>query len=409
MSRFVLTLWIVPGLIMWLQGRAGRIRVADVALLGMCFWVALGYSVLHGPGLALEPSGIFFIETMGPYLVARCYIRSADDFFAVVRMLFWVVMLMLPFALYEAMTKQNILLEFANRVTFSGYDVPKDPRWGLDRVQGVFQHPIHFGIFCGGMVALTYYVLGYGVPLWKRWFRTALITGTAFLSLSSGPLTAIIAQLGLISWDCVLHRIKQRWIILSSGILSLVVAIEIAANRSTPEIFISFFAFNSYTAYARILIWRFGVINVQQNPLFGVGLGTWYRPEWKSGSMDMYWLQPAVFNGLPAALLLQLAFFALFIPIIFKSGLSDRSSNYRMGYLACMVGFYLGGWTVHYWKVIYVFFIFLLGAGAWLLDDNKQEEKDATHPEENKTTSGVLKYKRAGSTPRYTRYGHKQD
>jgi hypothetical protein len=34
-----------------------------------------------------------------------------------------------------------------------------------------------------------------------------------------------------------------------------------------------------------------------------------------------------------------------------------------------MVGLFLAGWTVHYWKSIYVMFIFLLGSGAWILDE----------------------------------------
>ena len=393
-NRILLTLWVLPCVIMWLRGRGGRIRVSDLALLSMCLCVAASYLVLHGLSLAIEPSGIFFIETMGAYLMARCYVRSADDFYAVVRLLFWIVLLMLPFAIYETRTGNNILLELANKVTFSGSDVSKDPRWGLDRVQGVFQHPILFGVFCGGIVALTYYVLGYGASPWKRWFQTFLVTGTAFLSLSSGPLTAIIAQLGLIFWDRALHSVKRRWEILSGGVFSVIVAVEIAANRSTPEIFISIFAFNTWTAYNRIRIWQFGTASVADKPLFGVGLNEWHRPEWMSSSLDMFWLLPAVINGLPAALCLHLAFFALFLGVLFKPTLSDRAAQYRVGYLVCMTGFYLGGWTVHYWKVIYVFFIFLLGCGAWLLDDDGNDNREVKESAASKARRNVLRYTR---------------
>ncbi len=406
-SRFLLTLWIVPGLIMWMQGKAGRIRVADLALLGLCLWTAISYFALHGPSLAIEPSGIYFIETMGAYFMARCFIRNADDFYAVVRMFFWIIMVLMPFALYETLTTHNILLEMANKITFSGWNVWKEPRWGLDRVQSVFQHPIHFGVFCGGLIALTYYVLGYGKSFVRRWSQTILVTGTAFLALSSGPLTAVIAQIALIIWDRGLRKVRQRWVILSSGILSMVVAIEIAANRSTPEIFISLFAFNTSTAYSRILIWHFGTISVQMHPLFGVGLGEWFRPEWKSSSLDMFWLHPAVTSGLPAAIFMQLAFFGLFLPIIFKSGLSDRSSQFRTGYLVCMMGFFLGGWTVHYWKVVYILFIFLLGAGAWILDDDNRHDQNTADSAEDKSGRKDRNYRRTDSAPRYTRYDAK--
>ena len=77
------------------------------------------------------------------------------------RFMFWMIAIMLPFALYETLTGHNILLEFASKFCRACGDVPKDPRWGLDRVQGVFDHPILFGVFCGSMPALVYYVLGY--------------------------------------------------------------------------------------------------------------------------------------------------------------------------------------------------------------------------------------------------------
>ena len=52
-----------------------------------------------------------FIETLGPYLLARCYIRDADDFYNVIQLLFRIVVLLLPFAIFEFVTGQNILRE----------------------------------------------------------------------------------------------------------------------------------------------------------------------------------------------------------------------------------------------------------------------------------------------------------
>ena len=33
-----------------------------------------------------------------------------------------------------------------------------------------------------------------------------------------------------------------------------------------------------------------------------------------------------------------------------------------------MTGFFLVGWTVHFWMATYVLFMFLLGSGMWLLE-----------------------------------------
>lgn len=380
--RLMLLGAVIPCLVMLLTGRAGKIRTADVGLFLMCLWAFISFSVLHGFAVGLETGGIFFVETMGAYLVARCCIRDADSFYKIVRLLFLIILAMLPFAIQETLTGRNLILELANKVYYAGPDVPKDPRWGLDRVQGIFPHPILFGVFCGSTPALVFYVLGYGRSAFSRLGKTALMVFAAMLSLSSGPLTALIAQISLISWDQALSMVRSRWKILSGSVLAMVTTIEIAANRSTPELFITYFAFDPWTAMNRIRIWRYGTLTVETYPLFGVGLGDWIRPEWMSSSMDMYWLVPAVTNGLPAALFLQLAFFALFLPIAFKPGLSERAAQYRTGYLICMMGFYLGGWTVHYWKAVYVTFIFLLGSGAWLLDAGGQrDQRDQQDPE----------------------------
>ena len=367
-NRVVLLVMVVPCLFMWLSGRAGPIRTADIALLLMCLWITLGYLVIHGPGVAIEAGGMRFIETLGAFLVARCFIRDAEDFRAMVVLLFTIIVAMLPFAIYEALTGHNILLDVANAIWYSGADAIKKPRWGFDRVAGVFAHPILFGVFCSGAISLVYYVLGYGVSTFKRLLKTGLVTFTALFSLSSGPLTAILAQVLLIGWDRALARIKARWTILTGGVLSLIVALEIAANRSTPELFIYYFAFNRHTASNRLRIWDYGTQSVAEHPLFGVGNDEWERAWWMSSSMDMFWLVPAVRSGLPAALLLQVAFFSLFLAITFKKGLDERTTSYRTGYLICLVGFYIAGWTVNYWKIIYVLFMFLLGSGAWILD-----------------------------------------
>lgn len=407
--RLILIVMLFPCLFRWFAGRAGPILISDIALILMCFWVTLSFLANHGPGMAVEAGGIGFLETMGAYLLGRCYIRTADQFFDMVKVLFWLIALMLPFAIYEALTSTNILLNIANKIGPSNDIVYKEPRLGLDRVQGLFSHPILFGVFCGGAPALVYFVLGYKQSSVARLGKTGLVSLAAFLSLSSGPLAALIAQFMLMSWNWMLSAIKRRWLILSGGVLSMIVALEIAANRSTPEIFISFFAFNTHTASNRLRIWKYGTLSVENNILFGVGRNEWERPYYMSASLDMFWLVPAVREGLPSALFLHAAFLVLFVMVAFKSGLSDRASHYRTGYLICMFGFYLSGWTVNYWREIYVYFMFLMGSGAWILTADKTPEHvpSGGNPEDTEADKDVLTHRRMG--PAYTRFPPHKD
>ncbi|GAB5373572.1 MAG: hypothetical protein AcusKO_00340 [Acuticoccus sp.] len=367
-SRLYLILAVVPCLFLWLSGAAGRVRAADILLLLLTMWTAISLAVVHGASAAIEPSGIFFIETMGAFLLARCTIRSAEAFHAMIGFLFKIALVLFPFAMLEALTGRNLILEVANGVLPSFRDVPKEARLGLDRVQSVFEHPIHFGVVFGAIVAPTYYVLGYARSAAGRLSRTAFITFMAFLALSSGPLTAVIMQFLIMAWDRCLWFFRARWLVLLSGALVFVLLVELFANRSLPAILIDHFSFNSGTAYNRLRIWEYGSASVANNPVFGIGFNEWERPAWMTGSMDMFWLLPGVQNGLPAALLLQFAFIGTIIAVSRRAMPDERSESCKMGFLICLVGLYAAGWTVHYWKAVYVLFMFIWGSGFWLLD-----------------------------------------
>ena len=109
--RLILLAMVLPCLAQWMTGRAGRIRAADIAILLFCLWCALSLVMVHGAAFAVQPAGMLFVETMGAYLLSRCYIRSADDFLNMARVLFRIVAFLFPFALIEALTGRNVLLE----------------------------------------------------------------------------------------------------------------------------------------------------------------------------------------------------------------------------------------------------------------------------------------------------------
>ena len=77
------------------------------------------------------------------------------------------------------------------------------PRLGLTRVQSVFDHPILFGVCTGSIFALVHLVLGYQKSFFQRTLRTGIVGATSILSLSSGPVIAIVAQGFLLSWNSV--------------------------------------------------------------------------------------------------------------------------------------------------------------------------------------------------------------
>src|SRR6267142_1583810 len=330
--RIVLLVMVLPCLSMWIAGKAGRIRIADVALLLYSFWCTLSLFVLHGWELSLQSAGIVFIETMGPYLLARCYIRDADDFYNAIQLLFRIVVILLPFSIFELVSGQNISRElFAMILPTLTEAMP--PRMGLTRVQSVFDHPILFGVFTGSILALVHLVLGYKRDVFRRSFMTAIVAATSMLSVSSGPVTALVTQMFLLFWNGLLGTIKSRWKILIGLVASVSLAIQLVANQSLLDIVVTYFLFDPGSYWFRKIIWLYGSASALNHPLFGTGLGEWERPEWMASSIDNFWLFHAVRYGLPAAFLMLLAFFSNFLAVSFKKGLDGKLDEYRTGFL----------------------------------------------------------------------------
>jgi hypothetical protein len=379
--RMVLVAMILPCLLRWTMGKAGRLRIADIALLLFSGWCALSLIVHHGIASTIQTSGIVFVETIGPYLLARCYIRDANDFYTLVRLLFRIVLVLLPFAIVEFVTGENILRDsFAMILPTFSDTMP--PRLELTRVQSVFDHPILFGLCTGGMLALIHLVLGHGNNLVQRTFRTGLVGATSMLSVSSGPAIAIAIQGFLVSWNSLLRAIKTRWRILI-GLVALGVGfIKVFSNRSPLELLVSYFLFDPGSYWYRLLIWSYGWASAVNHPVFGVGLNEWERPDWMGRSIDCFWLFLSVTYGMPAAFLMLLAFFSTFLAIGRSNVLDTTMTEYRTGFLITMTAFFLVGWTVHFWDAAYVLFLFLMGSGVWLLDVERCQARRRGHASE---------------------------
>lgn len=371
--RLVLLATILPCLYKWASGGAGRLRFPDFMLLFYCFWCFISLCAVHGVSQGLQSGGIQFVETMGPYLLARCYIRSADDYYRVTLLLFRVILFLMPFAFFEALTGANILLDLTRSV-FATHPNLHDTRWGLRRVQSVVEHPILFGVICGAMLGPVYCVLGYAKTASERYAKAAVIAAATILSMSSGPQSGLFAQIVVIAWDRVLVRIKARWKLLWASLGSGYVLVATMSNQSVFEFFITHFSFSPENAYYRVLIWNFGTGSVMNHPFFGTTMSDWDRPDWMPPSIDMFWLYQAIIYGIPAAAAMLVTFLAVFAMVATRKIDDAKLASYRLGFLACLTSFFLVGWTVHFWNATYVLFIFSLGAGIWLLDVKRPEE-----------------------------------
>ena len=372
--RFILLATFLPLVFSWLSGKCGRIRAADIFLLLFCLWSVIATIANHRFN-EIEFSGIFFIEIFGAYLLGRRYVRNLGDFLRMSRVLFWMMLVFIPFAILEAVWAKQVYAPlfkaFGNIFPYAGYD----PRLGLDRVQVAFEHPILYGVFCSTTFALLFYYPrnnGANVSGVRRaWTSIA----TTFFSLSSGAFVPIVFQAMLMFYNRIMRSFPARWKILAVTITVMYVVIDIGSNRTPFQVVASALAFSSSTYYYRVLIFQYGIQNVWADPLFGFGLyGNWVRPSWMvTSTIDNFWLVMAVRYGVPGALLFAASYIASITTLVRAKVTSKVAKNQRNALVFILLSIGIAISTVFLWNATLVYLMFLLGAGSWLADGDPEK------------------------------------
>ena len=405
-SRLIF-LVIVPVLtINLLRGAYGRLLATDYLIFGFATWMILAMLANHTPRVAIEYTGSRTIVILGGYLTARATIRSKGAFVAMIRFLALAVLLTLPFAIHEVITSKPLIPTWIAQLPgiSSNVDINHDPRLGLWRAQVMFAHPIHYGIFCSIAFSLVYVGLADRMGRFRRAITSGLIGLCCFFSVSSGPVLALAAQLGLIGWGAAFRRNIHRWTILWSSALVLYIIAELASNRGAIYVIVSKISFSSSTAFARRILFNYGVDQIGRTPLFGLGYKPMPLPPWMTGSVDNFWLFVAVRFGLPAFLLLA----AAFLISIIVAGRRDLTADpdlhpLRRAWIFTLISLILALATVAIWGELYSLVLFALGSGMWFL--TAEPKKLATDPDttDSKPKSALQYTRFAGSERRHGR------
>ncbi len=380
--RLVLLAFILPAVFHWLNGSAGKIRRIDFLFIGFTFWVALTMTINHGLAEKWEFIGMLMIEMLAPYFIARSYIRNLASFRYFVWWFFLVILVLLPFAIFESLTEKTPLLDLFGKVMNVYKKWPFEPRLGLERAQVTMPHPILFGVFFAPAFALVWYVLGWN----RKFFSKAGLTGIAgaavFCSLSSGAFMNVIIQMALMAWNKLFQFLRQKWKVLLTCFAILFFVLEVGSNRNLFQIFATHMTLTPGTAWARINTFTFVSDDILRNPIFGIGLRDWTRPHWMVllSSVDNFWLVITLRHGFPGLFLLGVTVITIFVQLG-RRPFTGEMADVRLGYLISLCGLCVSAFTVHLWDATFCFFMFLLGAGIWMLDVDDEEESDAKRPD----------------------------
>ncbi|WP_284176668.1 O-antigen ligase family protein [Frigidibacter sp. SD6-1] len=368
--RLLLLIMVLPLSARLFSGEFGRVLAVDILFFVHILWATIAIAV-NNPNRVVENVGSAAVEFLGGYLVARAYIRTPDQFEKLIKALVLLIIVLLPFGLPELKTGKPVIPTLIEALPGIGSveDIDNPKRMGLERVQNVFAHPIHYGLFCS--VAFTLLLLGFHgrLSLFKRAIGCAIIFAGVFISLSSGALLAVLLQVGLLTWALALWRVPRKWLILL-GLMALgYVTIDLLSNRTPMKVIMSYATFSAQTAYYRAEINSWGMYNVQQNPIFGLGLRNWIRPGYmQRGSVDNFWLVMAMRYGIPGFLILAIGYFhGLFKVGLANLDFSDRALRLRLAWMITFCGLSFTLTTVHVWTAMYSFVFFIFGAGMCMI------------------------------------------
>ncbi len=381
--RIVLLVMFVPLTVKLFYGRYGRILVPDILFFAMMPWMAIT-TAINDPGQVLQSVGSTSLEFLGGYVLARAYIRTAADFTALSRAIILMIALTLPIAVYELKTNDPLVLQFLERIpgirTEGVIRGPDEMRKGLYRVQAVFAHPIHYGMFGSIGFALCFVGLKGIFSTTRRYVMTAIITFCTLSSLSSGAWLPIFLQSGLITWAYMLNKIEKRWVILIGLIVLAYIYVSVMSNRPPLIVFATYTSFSSWNAYWRANIFEFGMQNVWANPWFGIGLTPdWARPAWmRTASVDNFWLVIAMRYGFPGIGLLLIGYVQpIWAIAIRKIDRGTMAWQQRRAWVMVFIGLTFALTTVHVWSTMYSFVFFMFGAGMWFLTTPAEESRSA--------------------------------
>ena len=67
----------------------------------------------------------------------------------------------------------------------------------------------------------------------------------------------------------------------------------------------------------------------------------------------------------------------------------------RAAHLTMLGGMILAGFTVHYWNALFVWFMFILGSGAWVMNTAEPSEEETAEAQDNDEALSVKRQRAA--------------
>ena len=353
--------------------------ITDITIALYSLWVSMSIVYVHGLDDQVITIAFHLVNTLGCYLFGRMLVRDKELFVFLMRALVFLVILSIPFAVYENLHSiRTINSFFANYGLMIDGRKSQNIRLGYHRAMLTFDNTILYGVVCSIVTGAAIYIVSTNWE--KRILATIAIGVSVCTSISSAAILSYLIQIVLSIIRPAVQKTAERVGHLKISLMIMVLClfvyyfVGINLEKAVTSISIS-----DQTAVYRLYIYKYGFMEVVNSPLFGIGFNDWVRPSAMTDSIDSFWLFNAMRHGVPAFLLIGITF-VIPIFLFFKrmnGGHEKLVSVYTLGLIGATVA--LG--TVHVWGTAHAFVILFLSSGIFLftLNDSSVEEIPDRH------------------------------
>ena len=342
-----------------------RLALPDYLLFAFSAWSMLCILLNYGGG-GVERAGQFLLEVTLPYLLARGFVTNIGQIYRITGLFFLITVLAFVLAVPEAITHKKPIIDYTSAITGIDpgyYAEGADVRMGLRRAQAFFENTILYGVFCAACVPWIWYT---EKNLTRRALKLLVAVLATFLAISSAPILMITIQFLLIGVESATRNMRNRVAILGGAAALFFLVINVVSKSGPIGFVINYLTFNQESAYARVLIWDYGMQNIMSHPIFGMVIDNWVRADFMTPSIDNFWIYTGIisgFVGLGLLIALLVASFYRFNKVPLKR-LGPDYLSVRYAWSILMMAMLFSGSTVMFFGKLQPFLYFMLGLGA---------------------------------------------
>lgn len=293
------------------------------------------------------------------YLFARSAFQSLRDLRMFLLLMLPGLLVMGAITAVESLMHRHLLQPLMGELTGIVRRYPIDTRMGLMRARGPFAHPILAGAFFASFLPLFWMS---GLRGWPRILGIGASFSAVF-TVSSAAMLALSVSSVLMIYNWLSGRVANlSWRMFFIVGAIVVFFLEFGTKSGSFNLIMRYASFNSYSAFNRVLIWRYGTDNVIKNPLFGIGYAEWERPYWMGGSIDHYWLINAIQFGIIPPLMMAIVTVLAILAVLRRAKLENPTDKLTLlGLAIAMSVFAFGIISVSLWLSVQVWFHMMMG------------------------------------------------